>query len=388
MFSAIHEITFKISSYCNLDCVYCFQTRDSKTQDVPFTKYIYLVKFMEQLPLADRVEIKITGGESSLFIEQIRHAYRQLKKIERTREVKLWFTTISNGTNIEGILGLMNEGVLDAEGCKISWDGIHSASKSRKPKNPAYDDEFFKERIRTLGCSKWRDKVLVRIAVTPDTVDDLYASFRFALDCGCSKLEYYFLTDCDEYRNPEFASKFAEQLRLIAADHAENPFNWFNWDTLAFTELVLPKDNRTKLRSIGCRHLGRSLYIAANGDVYPCGFFVPDSQFGYCQYKLGNIEDGFKRETVEEFVTEYMKQPMCDYQYCDNLHCFECPALTKYRTGHMNHKLCQACTLRDIERQVFAEFPGKVDVEQTKRIFDFSKDWGISTDNVRVPYVE
>ncbi|MDR3563333.1 MAG: SPASM domain-containing protein [Negativicutes bacterium] len=378
MFSTIKEITFKISSYCNLDCVYCFQTGESKARDSRFALYDELAEFMAGLPLAERVEVKLTGGEASLFPDDICMAYKKLKKVEKYADTRLHFTTITNGSNLEVLLALMKEGILDPWGCKVSWDGLYSASKSRRPKDKAFDDAFFNDKIRLLGASGLGDEVLVRMAVTPDTVDSLCASLVFCLDHGCTKWEYYFLTDCEDYRTPEFAAAFKAQIRLIAAEYNRRPFNYYNWDTLAFTELVLPKDDKTRLRSIGCRHLGRSLYVAENGDVYPCGFFYPDSVYGFSQYKLGNIKDGFRREVVEKFIGEYLAQPMCDWQQCANLHCFECPALTKYRTGHMNHKLCQACDLRDIERQVFhATQRLDIDPAAVWRTFDYAQEWSV-----------
>ena len=385
MFSSIKEITFKISSYCNLDCVYCFQTYESKDRNNKFYLYDELVNFMCDLPLSEEVEIKLTGGESSLFIDEIRFAYKKIKKVEKYVDTKIRFSTITNGTGIEGLIDLMDEGILSPWDCKYSWDGLYSCSRSRLPKSPLYIDEYFNNRVKILGQSKWHDDVLIRMAVTPSTVDFMYDSLLFCLDNNCHKWEYYFLTDCDDYQNPSFIKKFNQQISLIADEYNKRPFDYYNWDTLTFTELVLPKDNSTKLRSIGCRHLGKSLYIAQNGDIYPCGFFVPDSKYGYCQYKLGNIKEGFKKEIIKDFVVEYMKQPMCDYQYCDNFHCFECPALTKYRTGNMNHKLCQACNLRNIERKVFHEKQQNlIDDNNMKKFISYTKEWEIQADNEKL----
>jgi radical SAM protein with 4Fe4S-binding SPASM domain len=342
---------------------------------------------MCDLPLGENVEIKITGGESSLFIDDIRYAYKKIKKVEKYVDTRIRFTTISNGTNMEGLLGLMDEGILDPWGCKFSWDGLYSCSKSRLPKNKTYTDEYFNNKIKVLGQSKWHDSMLVRMAVTPNTVDHMFDSLVYCLDNNCHKWEYYFLTDCEEYKTPEFIKKFNEQIRLIADEYNRRPFNYYNWDTLKLTELILPRtDNETKLRSIGCRHLGTSMYVAENGDIYPCGFFVPDSEYGSCHNKIGNLSTGFVKPKVKEFVSEYLEQPMCEYQTCENLHCFECPALTKHRTGRMNNKLCQACGLRDAERKVFHEKHKFVidEEEQLKKQFFYTQNWKIKADNEKL----
>lgn len=377
MFRTIKEITFKISPYCNLNCEYCFQTYDSKTKTNKFNLYDEMVEFICKLPLDDRLEFKMTGGESSLFCDDIRAAYKKLRKIERRVDTRIFCTTISNGTNMEGLLELMDEGVLDPTGCKFSWDGIYSCSRSRKPKNKTYTDEFFNDKVKLIGQSKFKNDLLIRTALTPNTVDNLYESLCFVLDSGCTKWEYYYLTDCDEYTTPEFVEKFKKQIELIAQEYNKRQFNYYNWDTLAFTELVLPKTSNDKVRSIGCRHLGKSLYIAEDGGVYPCGFFVPDSSYcSDCNFKIGDIFSGFSKENIDKFIKEYTAIPMCDWQYCDNMHCFECPALTKYKTGNMKYKLCQACNLRTAEREVFHKYQQiDMDFDKIKNTFMYTKEW-------------
>ena len=66
MYDVINEITFKISPYCNLDCEYCFQKYDTKTVHQFFDKYDELLEFLKKLPIGPKLEVKLTGGETSL----------------------------------------------------------------------------------------------------------------------------------------------------------------------------------------------------------------------------------------------------------------------------------------------------------------------------------
>ena len=356
MFDTINELTFKISPYCNLDCVYCFQQYGTKEQHGVFDIERDLLEFIKEIPLGEHLELKITGGESSLFCNDLERVVKCLKKIERYRNVRLFATTISNGTNMEGLLDLMRRGILQPDGCKYSWDGIHSASKSRKPKNPLYTDEFFNSKVKLIGQSEFADRVLIRTALTPDTVDDLADSLEFVLESGCTKWEYYLLTDCDEYKDCDFQRRFRIQLEKIAKLALKYDFNYYNWDTLYFSEYVVDRDSPKKLRSISCRHLGSTLYIGMDGSVYPCGYFSEDSLYADETLKIGNIKDGFRKDLMEKFTKEYYDQPMCEWQSCQNLHCFECPALAKYRKGNLQAKLCQACGIRTIEREIFLKY--------------------------------
>ena len=229
MFKKITAVTFKICEYCNLDCVYCFQKHDVKTRNNKFKYFDELISFLCKLPLDDELEFKITGGEPSLFIDDIRYAYKKLKKIERYKDTHINFTTISNGSNMDGLISLMDEGILRSWGCKYSWDGIHSASMSRHPKNiDIYNDEYFNNKIKILGKSKYNKDMLVRIALTPDTVNDLANSFYYALQNGCKKLEYYYLTDCDAYKDLNFIAKAMEQFEMIAKLKQEFDFVYSN----------------------------------------------------------------------------------------------------------------------------------------------------------------
>ena len=376
MFKEFTALAFKINEYCNLDCKYCFQKHDVKTRHSGFTDFRGLVSFLSKLPIsADGFEIKVTGGESSLFCDDIRKAYKEIKKLERFVDTKVYFTTISNGTNIAGLIDLMDDGILDPYGCKISWDGIHSASKSRIPKNPKYTDNYFNEIIYSLGTSKYGKDVLVRIALTEDTVDDLFSSVKFAILCGCKKIEYYYLSDCDYYNDPHFQNRYMIQMAKICKLLKEYPdVNLANFETMYFTSTLKEKD---RLRSISCRHLGRMLYIENDGKIAPCGYFSHDGIYNDCEFYVGDIYNGFYKDKIKEFIDIY-KQPATCNKYCANYHCFECPAVTLYRRKNMADKLMQACEMRELERLLFKNFSkGKQpsQEEKAKRAYTYVKEW-------------
>ena len=389
MFKKITAVTFKICEYCNLDCVYCFQQHDVKTRHNKFIYFDELVSFLSKLPLDNDLEFKITGGEPSLFIDEIRYAYKKLKKLERYKDTHINFTTISNGTNMNGLISLMDEGILRSWGCKFSWDGLYSASKSRHPKNiNIYNDEYFNDKIKILGSSKYNKDILVRIALTPDTVNDLYDSFKFALDNGCKKLEYYYLTDCESYKDKNFISTAKEQFEKIALLKQNYDFVYSNWDALFFSEYCLDK-TKDKLRSISCRHLGRFLYIEQNGKIAPCGFFSNDSVFDKTKLYIGDIFNGFYKDKIEWFINQYKQIPMCYNINCNNLHCFECPATALYRKGNMANKLYQTCSLRSIERNIFLKYnnANQKDINIVKKAYNYSYNWNIDYSIPDLPYI-
>lgn len=376
MFKEFTALAFKINEYCNLDCKYCFQQKEVKKKHNGFTDFRGLVSFLSKLPIAeDGFEVKVTGGESSLFCNEIRKAYKEFKRLERFVDTRVYLTTISNGTNIDGLLSLMDDGILDPSGCKISWDGIHSASKSRLPKNPKYNDIYFNEIIYKLGTSKYGKDVLVRIALTEDTVDDLFKSVKYAIMCGCKKIEYYYLSDCEYYTDPAFQNRYMLQMSKIIKLLILHPdVNFANFETLFFTETLSDKD---KFRAISCRHLGRMLYIENDGKIAPCGYFSHDGIYSDCEFYIGDIYKGFSKDKIEAFIAMY-KQPARCGRRCENYHCFECPAVTMYRQHNMCDKMMQACEMRDLERLLFKRYSKEKQpsqIEKAKRAYTYVKEW-------------
>ena len=381
MFERFDAIVYKVSEYCNLDCVYCFQKHDVKERTRGFTYFNELIKLLITLPLADDFEIKVTGGESSLHCDKIRQDYKKFKKIERYKETNIQITTISNGSNINGLIDLWNDGILNPWGCKISWDGIYSASKSRKPKNiDVFNDDYFNRTITTLGKSDYNDKVLVRTACTPDTIDNLYDAYKFALDNGCYKWEYYPLSDCDYYKDPDFLKKFEEQLYYIFEENAleENRDKIVaNVDTMLYTNNMTEKE---RLRSISCRHLGHFLHVGIDGSLYPCGYFSDDAFYSNQTLKIGDVFTGLYPEVIDKFTKEYNQTPMCsvaEEDGCKCFHCFECPAVSKFYKNNLQNKMRQQCVMRHIEKKVFEDvYKNYVfDEDQIKRNFTYAENW-------------
>ena len=59
MFERFDAIVYKVSEYCNLDCVYCFQKHDVKERTRGFTYFDELIKLLITLPLANDIVIRL-----------------------------------------------------------------------------------------------------------------------------------------------------------------------------------------------------------------------------------------------------------------------------------------------------------------------------------------
>ena len=170
--------------------------------------------------------------------------------------------------------------------------------------------------------------------------------------------------------------------------YGDNLLQIQNIDTYLYNKHLLFKNEQNRLRSIACRHLGTSLYIDMDGKLYPCGFFSPDAVFDDSKLCIGDIHKGFYKDVLEDFCKEYSNAPMCNNMACSHYHCFECPAVSKYRNGHLQSKLMQACGLRNIESIVFDDIiVSSKDLKRINDSFDYARDWDIKAElNKNLPF--
>lgn len=378
MFEQIKKIVYKVSSVCNLDCSYCFLDAETKTKNLAVYNFDDLAKLVQTLPLKDELEIFITGGEPSLFIDEIRAGIKKVKKIERKQDIKVNFTMITNGTNMEGIIELMDEGLLDPKGVKFSWDGIYSTTQARRPKVAgAYTDEFFNEKLAVLGRSKWTKDVLVRTAVTNETVDDLAASVEYLLSVGVKKWEYYFLIHYPEYKTPEFAARFEKQIekigRLFLDRYSDYGTRWTysSWDSLFFASQVKDKSSCDTMRQGGCADFGYTLYLAYNGLIYPCDMFDQYAfgikLFEEGEFAIGTIFDGIDQAKLQPAIDKHGCMADGNKRDCEESHCFYCSADNIQVVMGASCHSCDTCGLRGVERRVFDRLTNGLQLDQLEQ---------------------
>ena len=344
----IQEISLQLFTYCNLDCSYCYIEKDYRKKVRIFDKYNDLIRVISSLELDDNLNIILCGNEPSLYCNDIFDIYKKLKKIERNINSKIEFGLYTNGTNLEGIINLLDKGVLSSEVTNFSWDGIKS-SITRKSINISFNDKFFNDKVKLLGNSKFRDKLLVRTSIHPDIIDHLYDSVLFLLENGCTKWEYYFLTDCEDYRDINFINKFKEQLEKISILYTKYRFDYYNR-----TNFINSRYSKKRYKSIGC-NIGHTLGISIDGVIYPCGFFTNGCKYCDNNYIIGDIYTGLDKNKLDNFVNEYTnQQDMCNFYECSNKQCVECLHPIKYRPGKdIKYKSTQVCLLRDAETEIF-----------------------------------
>ena len=354
MFKKIDRISVKVTTFCNMDCTYCHQLKMDKDKPEAFAYYDELKAFLSKCKMAGRVKATITGGEISLRLRDLVQCDNALNSIGNAVYAP---NIVTNGSNLKGIIGLIRKGVLRADSVTLSWDGIHSCSKTRHSKNHAYNDSFFNKNIETLGRLGYGDAVSVVCAVTPANVEDLHASLLFALDAGVRNFTYYLVHE-GNYDDLQFLSEFERQLRLMAREFVErydtNRFAFYNLQNLYARRM----HKGDFLSSITCKKLGRTLHFDTEGDIYGCIYFGDHRAL-----QLGSLLDGgVYPDRLEEFSEDFLQAPSCDFGSCGMVNCFECPASNYVSLGSMQEKRCHACAIRRIENRVLDGVLAHIDI--------------------------
>lgn len=341
MFNKINKLAIKLTNNCNFNCYYCVQ----KHSNDYFNDFSNLKKFLLKISpsFTPKVNFRILGGEPLYDKDKFFSLIYFVKNIERHIKSNFYFTTSSNGSNPETLIEAMDYGFITENGATISWDGIHSC-KSRK--SDTIDDEFLKNSLKKIGESG--HQVNIVFAITPETVDYLYESLLFSLDCGIKNFKTYYIDNM--HYSDELAVKYEKQLKLVAKEFIERykfkekRFKFSDYNILLFH---MKRHNYTPIL---CRNFGRTFHIGVNGDVYAC-LFAEDRN----NMRFGNIENGLNVKKLIEFSKAFGISPYsswnCDYTKCKNSHCFECPAST-YKDNKIPHRK-NTCKLNTIFRLIF-----------------------------------
>lgn len=370
MFEKISKLSIKAYSGCSMSCVYCHQLSEYKYNPQKFTDYKNLESFLLTLPYDDTVDVTVTGGEITLSPESFINVYKMFQRIERKIETHFDMCVVTNGTNMPVIYEWCDKKMLCPYKTAISWDGIYSSSKSRKIKGK-YDDEYFQNVIKTLGQSNYNHNICVTIAITPQTLPDLYDSVKFCLENNVYNFGYYFIHEAN-YDNEELRTLFREQLTKIAQLYLEyankgEEISYYNWQ-LIYTRRLMPQNFYI------CGKLGYNYHIDVNGDIYPCIYFG-DHRI----YKFGDIQNGIDLNIQNQFEKEYMIKPLCNHRKCGNVQCSECPASNLVHNKSLSKRFENLCRLLPIENEIYDEYYPQIQSIFKKRNLFISRDEYMNT---------
>lgn len=343
MFDKISNIVIKISNRCDLNCPFCFE-KDTMFAE-PFNDYLSLYNFLYKVPLDTNTNIKFIGGEPLVEVYEMINCIRILKRLERVKDVTLHFGMTTNGNMPDKFRYIVNSGLMHPSNIRISWDG---------------------KRKTIFNLQKYGNYVTVRIPLIEETVSNLSEYFEDLLYCDFKNLEYFHLVEYPMYEDEEFLDTVEQELLKIKELQTKYEFRFINQESMIETNVFA--------RSVTCRHLGNTLYITTNGDIYPCGLFSRDSIYS-TDFYIGNIYKGFFKDRLKLFIDEY-KNTTRTCTGCSNYHCFECPAVTYFYKRNMFERQLYSCELNNIEKKIF----GKANDSKIINPALYYKNWDINYD--------
>lgn len=368
MFKEIRKMSLKVTNFCNLDCVYCHQLRRDKDSTASFQLYDELEDFLRGCTFSQNVPVTVAGGEISLRPKEFEECVRRLSSMEFAT-----FTPniVTNGSNIRNVIKMIRKGYIRPDAVNLSWDGIHSYSKTRHAKKDLYSDGFFNQNLLKLSFLGFGDNICLMYAVTPYNVSDMYESLQCALDAGMRNFYFYLIHEA-RYQNGEFLKEFQWQESLVADEFVrrydtEDRFMLYNYQNL-YTRMVAGGDF---FSDITCKKLGSALHFDMEGDIYPCLYFGDHRAF-----QIGSLLDGgIYLDRIEEFSDEFLRRPSCLEKHCGLRNCFECPASDYISYGKMQGKRCNGCEVRAIEMDMFNSVMDRINIsDYDKKTFWHDED--------------
>ena len=97
----------KVSDKCNMCCDYCFQG-EGVSKGV-FSDIDDLKNFLRDLPTGDTLDVKFIGGEPLIYSDSIKRMIKELRKLERTKDVHFRFGLTTNGLYFKSLIELIKE---------------------------------------------------------------------------------------------------------------------------------------------------------------------------------------------------------------------------------------------------------------------------------------
>ena len=379
----IKYINLHLSYLCNFNCYYCFLTKQARNSRKNFTRWDDLLTFLKNAPLEDEIVIILVSGELSIRHKLVENAYNQIKKIKRIKDVKISFGIYSNGTDMSFILDLLERGILNPKYVSISWDGVYNSHRCKDKTSI----KLINGHILQLGKSRFKDKVLLRSALTTDYLDHIDETLDFINNSGCTNWEYYYLIDNIEYtpcggidsddNAYQFQFSFDKALPKMFTNKIK-PYNYILID-----RMVKEKWPPLISKKSWC-NIGNSIDISIDGKILPCGAFCKQFKYPYPKIKFDDLLDPFNQDKINNIIqiecfdksdlciqhTESVKNNEMNYHSyeCDSSYCRECPRLIKYKTFDIKnphsdtiddfYKTATLCCLHWMEKDVYCKING------------------------------
>lgn len=318
----LEKIEFQLTTSCNMKCKFCFHGDEVSYQRLDtdvVCKSIKELTFQTKsgYPYANLKSVWLTGGEPLLEIEAVSEIIRISKSMNL-------ITVIStNGLLLEKNLDQLLKSGLDE--VKISLDSL--------------DTNLF-QNLRGGSLStvlnniklvaKTPIKTHIRITVNNDNVNSIGNIVEEMADVGLATIELKAVlpigrSDFRFMPNHNILEKAINDAIKKIPPNKTSPY------VTAICNYLAPCKGFSVSPNIPCTCSHSSLYIAATGDILPCGYFPKESQYNIYRDSLLDAWTGSFFNTIRNSVPD--ECTTCkDWDLCKN----GCPAVL-YNHGHLNN---------------------------------------------------
>lgn len=268
----IRVLYLVLTARCNLACGYCFQNDKNRRRMEWETAQAAVDLLLASRQ--ERLELVFFGGEPFLEFPLVRRTVDYVR--ERVPENKeLRFAVITNGTLLgPEALDFLVDHEIDTQ---LSFDGIPASQEVRGRGTFVVLDRLL-DRMRRDHPGFLRRGLTVSVTITPQTVPNLSASFRYFLNKGVKRVAispvYTHAPGWDDgsYRSleAEFAALLEESLEHYERS-GEVPF-------LGFRSGDADDPHRPKGRTMCGVMRGETPVVDVDGSVHGCATFAGSYQ--------------------------------------------------------------------------------------------------------------
>lgn len=312
---------------CNLDCYFCFASKKDEVKRIEPDDFLKSLKVIEKVINDDKLFIKIYGGESLLYIENIKKYLLKIKEFKKQSDLEVTCAIVTNGTIMpDTFLDFIKKIDLD-----ISFSFSFEINEEYQNKirffknNPEIGSyNIFKNNIDKFRKKMCIDRAHLQSVLTPELLLNVNKYIDFMEE---NKDKYIFDL------NPMFDETFSNYDKKIL-NNMSILFDYYikkikEQDDLHIG-LFQPMRSTTSffINSIQtceyhCSAGVNQITLISNGDIYPCS---KNYHLGNYDMKYGNIS-----ESIDDLAEKINSQKnLYKVLITHDSKCNQCKAIYKF----------------------------------------------------------
>lgn len=318
------DITFSLTSKCNMACSYCVQdgwrSAESSIDDI-------FIRWVKRL-LAERGTMKLKlsffGGEPLIRKESITTIARELKTYCDMAYVNFAFDITTNGTliNPDDIIIWKHFGL---KNINVTIDGIKDSHDSRRKYKSG--NGTFEDILDNLNCIK--DLIAINLISNISEKEESLSEFLRYLKYDCD-------VDFAEIRIKPFFKNKGRSACFYDSAHIDI----LNRIWREAESLSLPVDRSVILGPCGF-FKENSLVVSPDGKIYPCTPFL-----GIQEFQLGSIESDFIVEKNKDLLNNLPHK--CNSCSFSPICCGGCRFVSFQRKGDIAEPTCEKALFKSV----------------------------------------